>query len=101
MKPRAAISGGAGMPGGGSLKPDATTGELYLNEHSASFRALYDVGDRSHSQVMHSSGQSGIPLSGKYRSFVEPWSQVRYVPLWPDPANVASGGTLRVTPPRR
>ena len=72
------------------LKPDVTTGELFLNEHAASLRALYDVGDLSQSRVMHSSGQSGNAFSPLYRSFVEPWRAVQYVPLWPrgEPAQV-------------
>ena len=68
------------------LKPDVTTGELFLNEHAASLRALYDVGDLSQSRVMHSSGQSGIVFSKLYSSFVEPWRAVQYVPLWPQGA---------------
>jgi penicillin amidase len=32
---------------------------------------------------MHSSGQSGIPFSPNYRSFVERWTKVDYVPVWP------------------
>ena len=52
------------------LKPDATTGELYLDEHGPRLRALYDLGDPAQSRFMHSTGQSGIPLSPLYRSFV-------------------------------
>ena len=78
------------------LRPDGTTGELYLNEHAASLRALYDLGDPSQSRVMHSTGQSGLPFSRRFRDFVEPWRAVRYVPLWPrgEPADV-----LLVRPP--
>ena len=65
------------------LKPDSSTGELFLNEHAASLRALYDVADPSQSRVMHSTGQSGLVHSPLYRSFVEPWRAVQYVPLWP------------------
>jgi len=65
-----------------NLKPDATTGEFYLDEHGPSLRALYDLGDPAQSRFMHSSGQSGIPLSPLYRSFVERWTNVDYVPLW-------------------
>jgi penicillin G amidase len=65
-----------------SLKPDATTGELYLDEHGPSLRALYDLGDLSQSRVMHSTGQSGIPLSAHYRRWVRPWAAGDYVPLW-------------------
>ncbi len=72
------------------LKPDSRTGELYLDEHGPSLRALYDLGDPSQSRFMHSSGQSGLPHSRLYRSFVKPWTEVRYVPLWPQepPAQV-------------
>ena len=45
------------------LKPDPTTGELYLDEHGPSLRGLYDLGDRAQSRVMHSTGQSGILFS--------------------------------------
>jgi penicillin amidase len=77
------------------LRPDAVTGELYLNEHAASLRALYDVGDPSRTRVMHSTGQSGLPFSRGFRDFVEPWREVRYVPLWAQgpPAKV-----LRIRP---
>ena len=80
------------------LRPDAGTGELYLDEHGPSLRALYDVADRGRSRVMHSSGQSGLPFSALYRSFVAPWSEVRYVPLWPAAEAAAQGGTLLVRP---
>ncbi len=46
-----------------NLRPDGTTGELYLDEHGPSLRALYDLGDPSQSRIMHSSGQSGIVFS--------------------------------------
>ena len=74
------------------LKPDATTGELFLNEHAASLRALYDLADPAQSRVMHSTGQSGLFFSPQYRSFVEPWRAVQYVPLWAQgaPADVLS-----------
>lgn len=65
-----------------NLRPDGSTGELYLNEHGPSLRALYDLGDPSKSRFMHSTGQSGIVFSPLYRSFVEPWQKVEYVPVW-------------------
>ena len=63
------------------LRPDRN-GELYLNEHGPSLRALYDLGDPARSRVMHCSGQSGLPWSGHFRDFLGPWSRVEYVPLW-------------------
>ena len=64
------------------LKPDPTTGELYLDEHGPSLRALYDLGDSSQSRFMQSTGQSGLFFSPLYRSFVGSWADVRYLPLW-------------------
>ena len=64
---------------------DPTTQELYLDEHGPSLRALYDLGDPKQSRVMHSTGQSGNPLSPWYRDFVEPWTRVEYVSLWSAP----------------
>jgi penicillin amidase len=77
------------------LKPDVTTGELYLDEHGPSLRALYDVADLSQSRVVHSSGQSGIVFSSLYRNLLQPWAAVAYVPLWPAAAPLA---TLVVQP---
>ncbi len=68
-----------------TLRPDPTTGELYLDEHGPSLRALYDLGDPSQSRVMHSSGQSGNVFSPLYRDFVGPWTRLEYVPLWSAP----------------
>ncbi|MFZ2651545.1 MAG: penicillin acylase family protein, partial [Burkholderiaceae bacterium] len=56
------------------LRPLARTGELYLDEHGPSLRALYDLGDPSKSRVIHSGGQSGIVFSPLYRSFVAAWA---------------------------
>jgi penicillin amidase len=65
-----------------TTRPDRTTGELYLDEHGPSLRALYDLSDLNASRVMLSSGQSGIVFSRHYRSFLDRWAKVEYVPLW-------------------
>ena len=70
------------------LRPDATTGELYLDEHGPSLRAVYDLGDPAQSRFMHSTGQSGIVFSPFFRNFVQPWAAVQYVPVWPQGAPV-------------
>jgi penicillin amidase len=66
------------------LRPDETTGELYLDEHGPSLRALYDLADPAQSRFMHSTGQSGIVFSPLYRSFAEPWRRGGHLPLWGD-----------------
>lgn len=65
-----------------NLKPDSRTGELYLDEHGPSLRAVYDLGDPAQSRFMHSTGQSGSVLSPLYGSFVQRWAKVEYVPVW-------------------
>ena len=77
------------------LKPDPTTGELYLAEHGPGLRTLYDLGDRHRSRVMFGSGQSGLFFSARYRSFVGPWARVEYLPLWGDGE---PGDMLRLQP---
>ena len=84
-----------------TLKPHPTTGELYLNEHGASMRALYDVANPAQSRVMHSSGQSGLPWSSRYRSFLQRWAGVDHVPLWPAAGEATAGGTLVLKPDGR
>ena len=81
-----------------SLRPDATTGEHYLDEHGPSMRALYDLGDPTQSRVMLSTGQSGIVLSPLYRRFVKPWAEVGYRPLW---SSAPAVGTLHLLPAQR
>jgi penicillin amidase len=80
-----------------NLKPNAA-GEVYLNEHGPSLRALYDVGNPVNSRVMHSSGQSGLPWMPGYRRFVGPWAKGESVPLWPSGPAAASGGRLVIAP---
>lgn len=77
------------------FKADPTTGERYLNEHAASLRALYDVGDLSQSRFMHSTGQSGLFWSDHYRDFVDPWTRVDYVPVWAPEGPAAATLTLK------
>jgi penicillin amidase len=69
-----------------NLRPEKGSGELYLNEHGPSLRAVYDLGDPARSRVMHSSGQSGLPWSAHFRDFLRPWTRVEYVPLWSEGA---------------
>ena len=64
-----------------TLKPDPTTGEIYLNEHGASYRGLYDLANPSNSTFIQSTGQSGNPFSPWYRSLTDRWGAVRAVPV--------------------
>ncbi len=83
------------------LRPDESSGELYLDEHGPSLRALYDLGDPAQSRFMHSTGQSGIVFSPLYRSFVRRWAEVRYLPLWGSPASAGVAAQVLQIEPRR
>lgn len=69
-----------------SLRPDPSTGELYLDEHGPSFRGLYDLADPRRSRAMISSGQSGLPWTAHYRDLLPRWVKVEDLPLWEAPA---------------
>ncbi|HEU4460622.1 MAG TPA: penicillin acylase family protein [Methylibium sp.] len=67
-----------------TLWPDGTTGEVDLNEHGPSFRALYDLNDRRRSRLVVSSGQSGLPFSRHHADQMRRWARGAYVPAWSD-----------------
>ncbi len=81
-----------------SVKADGVTGEYYLDEHGPSLRAVYDLADPKQSGFMHSTGQSGIPWSPQYRSFLARWLAVDYTPVWAQGAPVA---VLTISPAAR
>jgi len=61
-------------------------GDRYVNDHGPSLRALYDLEDPKRSRFIHSSGQSGLVFSPHYADLLRPWTEVRYLPLWPQKA---------------
>ncbi|WP_374305061.1 penicillin acylase family protein [Ferrovibrio sp.] len=70
--------------------------EPYANRHAASLRAIYDLADLNRSQFMHSTGQSGHPLSPNYGNFAAPWAAVQYIPMSLRPADIEAGALGRV-----
>lgn len=71
----------------------------FANRHAASLRAVYDLADLNRSQFMHSTGQSGHPLSQFYGNFALPWASVQYIPMSLRPADIEAGaiGRLQLT----
>src|SRR5690606_10266586 len=72
----------------------------FHNRHAASLRALYDLSDQGNSRFIHSTGQSGHPLSAHYRNFVQRWVEVDYLPMALERSNAEQGslGTLTLHP---
>ena len=74
--------------------------EAPRNDHGPGFRGLYDLSNLDNSRYIHSTGQSGNPLSRHYRDFFERWRDVEYLPMMTDRAGLEDRaiGTLRLTP---
>jgi penicillin amidase len=72
----------------------------FENRHAASLRAIYDLSNPDATRLIHSTGQSGNPLSPLYRNFSERWSKGEYlnVSLQRAQAEQAGMGTLRLQP---
>ena len=83
--------------GRNSIEDDAAP---FTNVHAASLRAIYDFENLNRSLFIHSTGQSGNPLSDYYRNFAVPWSNLEYLPMTTDPADFQAGaiGTLTLSP---
>ena len=72
----------------------------FASRHAASLRAIYDLADLDRSLFIHTTGQSGNPLSPFYRSFAKRWARGEYIEIAtkrPDIAKVALG-TWKLTP---
>ena len=72
----------------------------FANRHASSYRAIYDLADLDRSLYIHTTGQSGNPLSPFYRSFAERWAKVEYIeiPTRRDAIAKTAIGTWRLTP---
>ena len=62
----------------GAYRPGDKSGR-YLNKHASSYRAIYDFADLDGSLYMHSTGQSGNPLSAFYKNLAARWAKVEYI----------------------
>lgn len=68
--------------------------------HGPSMRGIYDLDDLDRSLYIHSTGQSGNPLSDLYDNFAERWGNVEYLPMTIRRDDIMAGalGTLRLRP---
>lgn len=72
--------------------------QRYRATHGPSLKAVYDLGDRSQSRFIHSSGQSGLPWMAAYRSWLKDWAQGNGVPVWPAAQDQGPLQTLTLRP---
>jgi penicillin amidase len=70
----------------------------FANRHAPSLRAIYDLADLERSRFMHSTGQSGNPLSPWYASFAERWARVEYVTIPAKREAIVAAHTLVLRP---
>ena len=68
--------------------------------HGASFRVIYDLDDLDRSLYVHTTGQSGNPLSQFFDNFVRPWRDIEHIPMTTSKRDYSAGahGTLVLTP---
>lgn len=74
----------------------------YRQYHGPSLRAIYDLSDLDKSRWIHSTGQSGNPLSDFYGNFVSTWRDVEDLPMTMNAESYKAGaiGTLTLSPAR-
>jgi len=79
---------------------DLGSEQPFANRNAASFRAIYDLADLDRSLYIHTTGQSGNPLSPFYRSFAQRWSKGEYIeiPTSRQAVEAARLGTWTLTP---
>jgi penicillin amidase len=72
----------------------------FENRHAASLRAVYDLASPDATRLMHSTGQSGHPLSTHYRNFSQRWANGEYLSVSMTRAQAEQGGmgVLRLQP---
>ncbi len=72
----------------------------FANRHASSYRAIYDFADLERSLFIHTTGQSGNPLSPFYRSFAERWAKVDYITISTKREEIAKAplGTWKLAP---
>ncbi len=72
----------------------------FASKHGPSLRAIYDLDDPDRSLFIHSTGQSGNPLSPHYADMAKTWSEGGYLLMSTRPEDylVGATGTLRLLP---
>jgi penicillin amidase len=72
----------------------------FANRHASSYRAIYDFADLEHSLYIHTTGQSGNPMSPQYRSFAKRWAKGEYIqiPTKRETIDKVAAGTWRLMP---
>ena len=68
----------------------------YANRHAPTYRAIYDLANPEASLFIHSSGQSGNPLSPHYRSFIDAWARGEYIRMVTDRERLEAEGAQRL-----
>lgn len=67
----------------------------------ATFRAIYDLENLDRSRFIHTTGQSGNPVSPHYRDLLEPFAQGQYLSMTTNRRDIERGsiGRLTLLPP--
>jgi penicillin G amidase len=74
--------------------------EPFKQTNGPGYRSLYDLSNLDASLFIHTTGQSGNPLSSHYKDFAETWRDGRYIPMTMKREDIEKGklGTLMLNP---
>ncbi|MCR9267902.1 MAG: penicillin acylase family protein, partial [Alphaproteobacteria bacterium] len=68
----------------------------FAHRHGAGLRALMDLSDPDGSRFIIATGQSGNPLSPRYRDLADAWRDGQTLTLGPDPSGARDA--LKILP---
>lgn len=93
-------SGGDGFTVMQAKHTIADAAKPFAMVHGPGLRAIYDFDDLDRSVFVHTTGQSGNPLSERFRDFSKIWASGDYLPMSMRPSDYAPGalGTLTLVP---
>ncbi len=74
----------------------------FHNYHASSYRGVFDLSDLDNSLWIHTTGQSGNPLSPHYRDLAPLWAEMKYLPMTtkPDAYEANAEGVWLLRPER-
>jgi penicillin amidase len=80
--------------------PTARLTDLFAERTVPSLRQIADLSNLNASRYIHTTGQSGLPTDPHYDDMIDPWRNIKYIPMWWDLKDVKANaeGTLTLTP---
>ncbi len=80
--------------------PKARLTDIFTERSVPSLRQIVDMSNLNASRYIHTTGQSGLPTDPHYDDMIDPWRNIKYLPMWWDIKDIKANaeGTLTLTP---